>query len=440
MQAAPSAAAAHPPKMDEMEMWGGAEYTRNRVRERYFDQMNLSGHALRVEDYDRFAELQLTALRVGMLWERHELDPTWRWSDERLARLRKLGIRPLVGLVHHGSGPRHTDLRDPEFGEKLAKYAEQFARRYPWVDAYTPVNEPHTTARFSGLYGIWYPHGMSRKLYLSALLNQLKGVVLAMEAIRRINPSARLVQTDDVGAVSGTPALRSTSESFNVRRWLPFDLLCGRVDRTHEMFDYMHRAGIAESEILWFAEHPCAPSVLGINYYVTSDRFLDHRTELYPANRMSAEGPFVDVEAVRVHRRGIVGVEGILAEAWERYGLPVAITEVHIGCTVDEQIRWMAESWNGAMRARRNGVECVALTAWALLGSFYWNELVTRDNGHYEPGAFDVRSGVPQATELAGVIAQLGAGKKPSHPALECSGWWRSPSRICFPRASEIAA
>ena len=26
--------------------------------------------------------------------------------------------------------------------------------RYPWIDAYTPVNEPLTTARFSGLYGI----------------------------------------------------------------------------------------------------------------------------------------------------------------------------------------------------------------------------------------------------------------------------------------------
>jgi dTDP-4-dehydrorhamnose reductase len=27
------------------------------------------------------------------------------WADERLHTLRKLNIKPIVGLVHHGSGP-----------------------------------------------------------------------------------------------------------------------------------------------------------------------------------------------------------------------------------------------------------------------------------------------------------------------------------------------
>ncbi|WP_334267270.1 glycoside hydrolase [Edaphobacter sp. HDX4] len=402
--------------------------------------MELCGHASRSSDYERFAELGLKTLRLGMLWERHECDPSWRWSDERLRQLNELRIQPIVGLVHHGSGPRHTNLHDPAFAEKLASYAGEFAERYPWIGSYTPINEPHTTARFSGMYGIWYPHRMSRRVYLRALLNQLKGIVLSMHAIRRVRPDARLIQTEDVGNISGTEELRSTWEFLNLRQWLSYDLLFGRVDCQHPMFAYMRAEGITEAEIYWFQEHACPPSILGINYYVTSDRFLDHRLEMYPENRRSAEGPFVDVEAVRVHPDGIAGVDSLLSEAWERYRIPVAITEVHLGCTVDEQIRWLAESWERTMWARSKGVECVALTVWALLGSFYWNELVTRENGHYEPAVFDVRSGSPEPTELAHVVAQIAAGKRPHHAALTHAGWWRHQSRICLPGAEEIAA
>jgi dTDP-4-dehydrorhamnose reductase len=73
-------------------------------------------------------------------------------------------------------------------------------------------------ARFSGMYGVWYPHHRSRASFLRALVNQLKGTVLSMEAIRCIQPEARLVQTDDVGRVSGTDMLRSTWELLNLRQ------------------------------------------------------------------------------------------------------------------------------------------------------------------------------------------------------------------------------
>ena len=205
------------------------------------------------------------------------------------------------------------------------------------------------------------------------------------------------------------------------------------------MFAYLLASGIGESDIHWFSEHACPPGVVGINYYVTSDRFLDHRLHLYPHTKRSAEGPFVDVEAVRACSDGIVGVEAVLLAAWQRYHIPVAITEVHLGCTSDEQIRWLAECWEGAMRARQKGVDCVALTIWALLGSFFWNELVTRENGHYEPGVFDLRNGTPVPTQLARVVVQIANGRSPRHKALAQPGWWRRPDRICF-GTEDIAA
>ena len=269
--------------------------------------------------------------------------------------------------------------------------------------------------------------------YLLALLHQVKGTVLSMQAIRRVRPDAKLVQTEDVGRVTGTNELRSTWELLNLRQWLTFDLLAGCVDRHHPMFAYMRAERISERQILWFAENPCPPDVVGVNYYVTSDRYLDHRVELYSPDRRSAEGPFVDVEAVRVLPEGIAGIDTLLGEAWQRYHLPVAVTEVHLGSSSEEQIRWMAESWDGVMKARRSGVECVALTAWALLGSYYWNELVTRANGYYEPGVFSLGHGRPVPTELSKVVAQIARSQAPRHEALSRRGWWHHPERICFP-------
>ena len=54
---------------------------------------------------------------IPILWERIEQRATatgrrWAWTDVRMDRLRELGIEPIVGLVHHGSGPLGTNLLD----------------------------------------------------------------------------------------------------------------------------------------------------------------------------------------------------------------------------------------------------------------------------------------------------------------------------------------
>ena len=80
-------------------------------------------------------------------------------------RLRELGIAPIAGLVHHGSGPRHTEPDSARASPPaLAEFAAAVAARYPWIEYWTPVNEPLTTARFSALYGLWYPHAQRRSL------------------------------------------------------------------------------------------------------------------------------------------------------------------------------------------------------------------------------------------------------------------------------------
>ena len=72
---------------------------------------------------------------------------------------------------------------------------------------------------------------------------------------------------------------------------------------------------------------------------------------------------------------------------------------------------------------------------------FFWNSLVTAENGHYEPGVFTVRGGLPVATELAAFVRELAQrGELPEHPARSGPGWWRCPRRMRFHAAEEMVA
>ncbi|MDQ3700537.1 MAG: sugar nucleotide-binding protein [Chloroflexota bacterium] len=426
------------PRSTPLELWGGIECTVNRVGDEYFDQLQQSGHDARGDDLERFAALGIRTLRYPVLWERTAPDgpahADWAWADERLGRLRELGIRPIVGLVHHGSGPRHTDLTQRSFAEGLAEYARAVATRYPWVEDFTPVNEPLTTARFSGLYGIWYPHGCDARSFARALLTQCRAVVLAMSAIRQVTPTARLVQTEDLGKTFSTPSLARQAAFENERRWLTFDLLCGRVTPSHRMWSYLRVAGIPEPEIAWFLERPCPPDLLGVNYYITGERFLDERMDAYPPHTHGGNGrrAYADLEAVRVCVEGIAGPQALLAEAWERYRLPIAVTETQLNCTREEQLRWLRQAWQSAHAARRDGADVRAVTVWALLGASGWDGLLRRPPGRYEVGAFDVRGPYPRPTALAAMARSLASGEEYDHPALSGPGWWRRPSRFIY--------
>jgi dTDP-4-dehydrorhamnose reductase len=424
------------------EVWGGIECTVNRVGSEFHDQVRRTGHQRRPGDLDRIAALGVTALRYPVLWERtaprgvERAD--WRWPERRLGRLRELGVRPIVGLVHHGSGPRGTSLLDPAFADGLARFARACAERFEWVLDWVPVNEPLTTARFSALYGHWYPHATDDTAFVRALLTQCRAVVLAMRAIRTVIPGARLIQTEDLARTHSTRRLAYQAAFENERRWLTFDLLRGRVTRDHPLWRWLTTVGAKRRELEWFVANPCPPNIVGLNYYVTSERLLDERLERYGGHTHGTNGrdAYADVCAVRALRGGIAGPEQLLREAWERFALPLAITEAQQGCTRDEQLRWLDELWHGALAARAAGADVRAVTVWALLGAFDWDSLVTRRTGQYEAGAFDVRrGGGPRPTAVATMTRALATTGTYGHPVLSSPGWWRRSVRFEHPPA-----
>ena len=414
------------------EIWGGIECTINRVGDEFYDQLHRAGHYEREDDIAQFAALGFSKIRYPLLWEKHQQSKDepidWRCSAKRLNKIREAGMAPVVTLLHHGSGPKFTQLADPAFPSLMADYAAEVANRFPWIEYYTPVNEPLTTARFSGLYGHWYPHRKSERLFFRMLLNQVKAIVLCMERIRLVNPQAKLVQTEDLSHVHSTPALQYQADFENERRWLTYDLLTGKFNRSHFFWNYLLNLGLREEELNFFIENACIPDIVGFNYYVTSERFLDVDVDDYPLHLKGGNGTheYVDTEAVR--KTCAKGLASLLIEAWERYRLPMAVTECHLNCTQDEQLRWLMEMWQSCKSLHQSGVDIRAFTIWALTGAYDWNSLLTRRDDHYEPGIFEITDGKLKKTILTKAVQQLCETGDFQHPLLNTAGWWHSRS------------
>jgi len=413
-------------------VWAGVESAHLRVGDRIRDQLAETGHDRRISDLDRLPELGVRAVRYPVLWGRDagglRRDATdWTWAAARLERLGALGIDPMVELLHHGFGPPGADPRDPRWPERFGAYAGQVARRFPWVHTWLPINEPLTTARFAGLYGWWWPHRMDMPAFARLLLAQCLAVRAATRAIRAEIPGAVIVVNEDAGAVRGTPEVAGAVRHDDTRRWLAFDLLTGRVVPGHPFWGILAALPGIEPSLVSLAADPASPDVLGLDYYITSDRWLDHRTYAFPAElRGGGHGlEYVDVEAVRVVGVAISGFEHALRTAWDRYHLPLALTEVQLAGGAVDQVAWWQEAWRSALEAQATGVDVRAVTAWGVFGSWDWDSVLRVTGRTWAPGCLSSDGG-PAGEALVDAIHGC---RHVTAANRDASGWWRRIDR-----------
>ena len=110
--------------------------------------------------------------------------------DQVMAEMRKLGIVPIIDLVHFGLPDWLGNFQNPEWPYHFAEYARAFAERYPWVRFYTPVNEIYVTAQFRAAFGWWNERLMSDEAFVTNLKHCVKAAMLAMRAILELRADA----------------------------------------------------------------------------------------------------------------------------------------------------------------------------------------------------------------------------------------------------------
>src|SRR3546814_10947655 len=88
--------------------------------------------------------------------------------------MRELAREPIIDLCHFGVPNWLENFQNPEVPHALRDYARDFARRYPWVRFYTPVNELFVCAKLSALEGVWNEQRRDERSFVTAVTHLAK--------------------------------------------------------------------------------------------------------------------------------------------------------------------------------------------------------------------------------------------------------------------------
>jgi beta-glucosidase/6-phospho-beta-glucosidase/beta-galactosidase/glycosyltransferase involved in cell wall biosynthesis len=317
-------------------------------------------------------ELGVRHLRYAFPW--HVLQPgrgqfEWSYSDERIAEFDKLGIAPILDVMHFGTPLwLKQAVGDPEFPEALEAFASELVTRYRGsVKTWCPFNEPLVSALFSGDFGFWPPHSRKWRGYMPVLSRIVQATSRSIRAIRNAMPEATVLLCDAAESFKTRYVkLQPEVDRRNLRRFVVMDLLTGRVDRHHPLFTWLTSYGMSELDIDWFRSNPQAPDVLGLDYYPHSDWQLDQESGGVVRQRRS-DNP--------------VGIYGVASAYYNRYGIPMMLTETSVdGKPINREI-WLDGTFDHIRRLREEGIPMLGLIWWPLLDQLDWDGALTHRIG-----------------------------------------------------------
>jgi beta-glucosidase len=374
------------------------------------DEHALTGHDRNWrEDMASAARFGASGLRYGVSWPRICPAPgVYDWSelDERLPyAVRDLGLTVIADLVHYGT-PTWLGgaFADPRYPEAIAAFASAFAARYRGlVDHITPLNEPLTTASFTGLRGVWPPALTGWRGWVTVTMSMVEGIRRTIDGVRAANPDAVIVHVEaSTMYETRDPGLTEHAGFLSGIGHLPTELLLGRVTAAHPLRAWLLEQGAPAAALDRFLAGPPVIDVLGVNYY----------PDLTPRVIERVDGTVRQVTA----NRWTDGLEFALRSAGERFGLPMVVTETSIEGDEEVRRRWAEESIAVVRQLRAEGLDLRGYTWWPLLDFVDWSyasggrnveEFVLDPSGGAAPAAemyADVAGGVTPFLRRMGLI------------------------------------
>jgi beta-glucosidase/6-phospho-beta-glucosidase/beta-galactosidase len=329
------------------------------------------------KDFDLVCEMSIEFLRYGPPYYRTHLGPgryDWDFADETFARLRQLGINPIADLCHFGVPDWIGNFQNPEWPQLFAEYCGAFARRYPWVKLFTPVNEIYVCATFSAQFGWWNERLRTDRAFVTALKHLCLGNILAEQEIIKAQPEAMFIQSEATQYFhAATPAAEEEADLYNERRFLSLDLCYGH-DVRAAMYEFLLDNGFGRETYHWFMREgkKIRPHcVMGNDYYVSNEHLVDKNGSTQAAGE-------------------IFGYYEITAQYYQRYHLPVMHTETNL-MDDEKAAGWLRKEWSNMLHLRRDGVPILGFTWYSLTDQVDWDTALREDNGRVNPvGLYDL--------------------------------------------------
>ena len=342
------------------------------------DELDSSRHyAMWQHDFLLAREIGITHIRYGpplhLVFEGAG-QYNWDYCDPQLAELRDAGPEPIVDLCHFGVPSWLGNLQNPDIATALAEYAGAFAKRYPWVRFYTPVNEMYVCARMSALEGLWNEQLRDEAAYAKAAWNLAKASIAMSDAILKQRPDAIFINSESsefYQPCCPDPHVQAAAAAANERRFLPLDLIYA-----HPLSDPMRKLllqqGISQGDIDSLANREVPRrSILGVDYYEWNERLIDRDGK--PLALGELFGWYV-----------------IANQYWERYRRPMMHTETNKP-DADGAPRWLWRQWHNVQLLARAGVPLVGFTWYSLVDQVDWSIALSDPLGIVYPvGLFDL--------------------------------------------------
>ncbi len=293
------------------------------------------------EDYAALGLHGIRTVRDGLRWHLIEPEPgrfDWRSLQAQLAAAKATSTQVIWDILHYG-WPDDLDIWRPEFVERFTRFAVEAARviaaETDGAPFYAPVNEISFFAWGGGDAGYLNPFAHGRAHELKVQLS--RAAISAMEAILRVDPSARFVHADPVINVITDPSRpheAAHAEGHRQAQFQAWDMIAGRA---------WPQIGGREALL----------DIVGVNYYFN--------------NQWIHGGPPIDIghPLYKPFRT-------LLTETYARYGRPVFIAET--GIEGDRRAEWLAYVGAETRAAMRRGVPVEGLCLYPVLDHPGWDD------------------------------------------------------------------
>ncbi|HEX8842812.1 MAG TPA: family 1 glycosylhydrolase [Sphingomicrobium sp.] len=329
-----------------------------------------------LRDFELARKIGVSHLRYGPpLHLIYDAPGSFRWEliDEAMADLEAHGPEPIVDLCHFGVPTWLGDFQNPEVAPALAEYAAAFAKHYPWVRFYTPVNEMYVCARMSALDGVWNEQLQDEAAFINACFNLAAASVGMTDAILRERPEAIFVNSESsefYQPCCPDPEIQLLAEVENERRFLPLDLLYAH-EVSDRMLESIRQYGRSDDYRRFLQRQVPRRTILGVDYYEWNEKLIDQEGE----KRALGE---------------LFGWYVIASQYWERYRRTMMHTETN-RIDASDAPRWLWRQWHNVQLLRHAGVPLVGFTWYSLTDQIDWGIALAEAIGTVDPvGLFDL--------------------------------------------------